>query len=163
MNLVKQIAGAFNAAYYESRSAAPEYNAHDILARHLTPVLSAAFAEHLAENAIVTRKTLGLLKRVGTERKDDMCFIVNYDDGTGRINDGDGEVIASFTSGKTLAAAILALLEPKEKPEPKGKPECCCPTGLMTWTVEISGTPDPTGATLLWEGKKFSIVPEPKD
>ncbi len=133
--------------------------ASTMLFEALTPVLVAA----IAENAIVTRDELGLLKRLNEPRDPHRgMFIQLKDDGRGKIVTCHGNMRAAFGPGsdhKTAADAIESLLEPAAKPEPE---ECECRQCELV-TLLLSGVPDPTGSTLLWKGREFVIVRKPEE
>ena len=158
----------------------------------LAPVLEAAFAQHLADEAIVTRTTLGLLERLCEQRGDDTIHIVIYKKGGGTIASSVRSAATGFGPGTPYAtadAAIESLLKPEEpdsdpfkqftdglpkvqspepdprlaKPEPvEDECECCQCDAPIDVTVEICGVPDLNGATMTFGGREYLVFAKPE-
>ncbi len=79
-----------------------------------------AFANHLAENAVVSREDLVLLTNLGEQVDDELLHIDVLGDGptfAGSVMGGDSETILDFgvdDAHKTARDAINSLLKPRE-------------------------------------------------
>lgn len=80
----------------------------------LAPVIDAAFAKHLADNAVVTRDDLELVAEVTERLGCEKLRVSVHDDGSGLVSSSNMHVHVGFGEEhdhKTVSAALQSLLE----------------------------------------------------
>ncbi len=122
----------------------PYMNGQRLTKEALTPILEAHDAQVIAEHAdeaIVTRKTLGLLEQLCERTRYGLVRIVIYKHGAGEISsngNGDWVNIASFGLHEihhTPEAALQSLLEPEEPESVTYTLPSCCEGAPDNFTV----------------------------